>query len=85
MEDMEVLEGKDLMALGEAVFSRAMVVRDAKASMTNHQITVKSKRGFTLVELVIVVLVLGIITAVAAPKMFDTANDVLETLSHVLS
>jgi len=33
------------------------------------------RRGFTLIELVIVVLVLGIITAVAAPKMFDTATE----------
>ncbi len=35
----------------------------------------KRRAGFTLVELVIVVLVLGIIAAAAAPKLFDTAGD----------
>lgn len=34
-----------------------------------------TRRGFTLVELVVVVLVLGIIASVAAPKMFGTAGD----------
>ena len=34
-----------------------------------------ARRGFTLVELVVVVLVLGIIASVAAPKMFGTAGD----------
>ena len=38
--------------------------------------TQRAKRnGFSLVEMVVVILVLGIIAAVAAPKMFDTAND----------
>ena len=42
----------------------------------------KNKSGFTLVELVIVVLVLGIITAVAAPKMFNTANDARDSATR---
>lgn len=43
--------------------------------MQKSQIRSQKRRGFTLVELVVVVLVLGIIASVAAPKMFDTAGD----------
>tara|TARA_R110002049_G_scaffold27321_3_gene94412 strand:+ start:50256 stop:50708 length:453 start_codon:yes stop_codon:yes gene_type:complete len=32
-----------------------------------------SRGGFSLIEMVIVILILGIIAAVAAPRMFDTA------------
>ncbi|MFN0195849.1 MAG: type II secretion system protein [Planctomycetaceae bacterium] len=34
-----------------------------------------NRKGFTLVELVVVILVMGIVAAVAAPKMFSAAGD----------
>lgn len=42
----------------------------------------RRRSGFTLVELVIVVLVLGIIAAAAAPKLFDTANDARDSATR---
>ena len=46
----------------------------------------RTRNGFTLIELVIVILILGILAAVAAPRMFDTASNARTSASrHSLS
>ena len=42
----------------------------------------KKRHGFTLVELVVVVLLMGILAGVAAPKMFDIATSARENTAR---
>ncbi len=46
------------------------------------QLSTQPRPGFSLIEMVIVILILGIIAAVAAPRMFDTATTAEENTTR---
>ena len=46
--------------------------------------TLKQTRGFTLIELVVVIVILGILAATAAPKFIDLTGDAKESVMEAV-
>ncbi|MCG2813230.1 MAG: type II secretion system GspH family protein, partial [Thermodesulfovibrionales bacterium] len=52
-----------------------------KKLVTCHLLLVTGKRGFTLIELVMIIVLLGILAAVAIPRFYDIGADAKQNVT----
>jgi MSHA pilin protein MshA len=61
-----------------------LVLLRARQDMNNQNILLKSQKGFTLIELVMIIVILGILAAVAIPTYINLSGNAQAATAHAV-